>query len=286
MVQEGIVLGHRISARRIEVDKAKIEAIEKLPPPSSVKGIRSFLRHAGFYRRFIKVFSRIAKLMFSLLVQGTPFNFGEQCVQALSVLKDKLVSALIVVAPYWNLPFELMCDANDYAIGAVLRQKRERIFQVIHYASRTLNDAQLNYATTEKELLAIVFEFDKFRPYLIGNKVTTRTDHLAIKYLMTKKDAKLRLIRWVLLLQEFDLDIKDKKGTENLVADHLSRLEGTRDEVHDNDDFLDEQLLAIEDTQPVPWFADYVNYLVAKLIPPELRYQQKKRFFAQLKHYY
>ena len=99
MVQEGIVLGHRISARGIEVDKAKIEAIEKLPPPSSVKGIRSFLGHAGFYRWFIKDFSRIAKPLSNLLVQGTPFDFDEQCVQAFSILKDKLVSAPIVVAP-------------------------------------------------------------------------------------------------------------------------------------------------------------------------------------------
>ena len=112
------------------------------------------------------------------------------------------------------------------------------------------------------------------------------TDHSAIKYLMTKKDAKPRLIRWVLLLQEFDLEIKDKKGTENLVIDHLSRLEGTRDEVHVNDDFPDEQLLAIEDKKPVPWFADYVNYLVAKVITPEFSYQHKKRIFAHLKHYY
>ena len=131
--------------------------------------------------------------------------------QAFSVLNDRLVSASIVVAPDWDITFELMCDASDYAIGAILGQKRERIFQVIHYASRTLNDAQLNYATTEKEILAIVFAFDKFRPYLIGNKVIVQTDHSTIKYLMTKRDVKPRLIRWVLLLQEFDLEMKDKK---------------------------------------------------------------------------
>ena len=286
MVQEGIVLGHRISARGIEVDKAKIEAIEKLPPPSSVKGIRSFLGHAGFYRRFIKDFSQIAKPLSNLLVQGIPFEFDSQCLKAFTALKDKLISAPIVVAPDWSFPFELMCDASDYAIGAVLGQKREKIFQVIYYASRTLNDAQLNYATTEKELLAIVFAFDKFRPYLIGNKVVVHTDHSAIKYLMTKKDAKPRLIRWVLLLQEFGVEIKDKKGTENLVADHLSRLEGARDDVPVNDEFPDEKLFAIEDKREVPWFADYVNYLVAKVIPPEFNYQKKKRFFAHLKHYY
>ena len=108
---------------------------------------------------------------------------------------------------------------------------------------------------------------------MIGNKVVVHTDHSAIKYLMTKKDAKPRLIRWVLLLQEFDLEIKDKKGMENLVADHLSRLEGVSDEVQVNDDFLDEQLLAIADKRAIPWFADYVNYLVAKVIPPEFSYQ-------------
>ena len=202
------------------------------------------------------------------------------------MLKDKLVSAPIVVAPDWSFPFELMCDASDFAIRAVLGQKREKIFQVIYYASRTLNDAQLNYATTEKELLAIVFAFKKFRPYLIGNKVVVHTDHSAIKYLMTKKDAKPRLIRWVLLLQEFDVEIKDKKGTENLVADHLSRLEGARDDVPVNDEFPDEKLLAIEDKRAVPWFADYVNYLVAKVVPPEFNYHHKKRFLAHLKHYY
>ena len=127
-VQEDIVHGNRISARGIEVDKAKIETIEKLPPPSSVKGIRSSLGHAGFYRLFIKDFYRIAKPLSSLLVQGTSFDFDEQCVQIFPVLKDRLVSAPIVVTPDWDFPFEQICDASDYAIRAVLRQKRERIF--------------------------------------------------------------------------------------------------------------------------------------------------------------
>ena len=183
-------------------------------------------------------------------------------------LKGKLILAPIVVTPDWASPFELMCDASDFAVGAVLGQKKDKVFRAIYYASRTLNEALLNYATTEKELLAIVFAFDKFRPYLIGNKVIVHTDHSAIKYLMDKKDAKPRLIRWVLMLQEFDLEIKDKKGTENLVVDHLSRLEGPINEVQINDNFPDEQLLAMLEVSPVPWFADYVNYLVAKVIPP------------------
>ena len=164
MVQEGIVLGHRISARGIEVDKVKIEAIEKLPPPSLVKGIRSFLGHAGFYRQFIKDFSLIAKPLSSLLVQGTPFDFDEQCVQAFSVLKDRLVSAPIVVTPDWDLPFELMCDASDCAIGAVLGQKRERIFQVIYYASQTLNDAQLNYAPLKRNFWPLFLPLTNLGP--------------------------------------------------------------------------------------------------------------------------
>ncbi|BBH04694.1 transposable element gene [Prunus dulcis] len=229
MVQEGIVLGHKISAKGIEVDKAKIDTVENCHRPL-------------------------------------------QCLEAFNVLKEKLTSAPVIVAPDWDLPFEIMCDASDYAVGAVLGQRRNKLLHVIYYASRTLNDAQRNYTTTEKELLAVIFSLDKFRSYLIGAKVIVYTDHSALKYLLSKKDAKPRLIRWVLLLQEFDLEIRDKKGSENVVADHLSRLVS---EVKMSDDaapimemFLDEQLYAIRSSE-APWYADF-----------------KKKFFSLVKHYY
>ena len=134
-------------------------------------------------------------------MQGVPFEFGEECIKAFNTLKEKLITASVVIAPRWDLPFELMCDARDYAIGAVLGQRVDKVFHTIYYASRTLNETQLNYATTKKEMLAIVYACDKFQPYLIGNKVVVYTDHSDIRYLMNKKDAKPRLIRWVLLLQ-------------------------------------------------------------------------------------
>ncbi|KAK1626852.1 hypothetical protein QYE76_001167 [Lolium multiflorum] len=238
MVNEGIVLGHKISERGIEVDRAKVEAIEKMPYPRDVKGIRSVLGHAGFYRRFIKDFSKISKPLTNLLQ------------------KDKaLTTAPIVEPPDWNLPFEIMCDASDFAIGAVLGQRVDKKLNVIHYASKTLDAAQRNYATTEKELLAVVFACDKFRSYIVDSKVTIHTDHAAIRYLMTKKDAKPRLIRWVLLLQEFDLHIVDRKGADNPVADNLSRLENIAyDPVPVNDSFPNEQLAVIKvSSRDSPW---------------------------------
>ncbi|CAL2255277.1 unnamed protein product [Prunus armeniaca] len=182
------------SGKSIVVDKAKIEIIAKLPPPTSVKGVRSFLGHAGFYRRFIKDFSKISRPLCNLLAKDAIFEFDDSCLISSNNLKKLLTSAVIITAPNWSLPFELMCDASDYAIGVVLGQQKEKLLHVIHYASRTLNDAQLNYSTTEKELLAIIFALEKFRFYLVGSKVIMYSDHATLKYLMTKKDAKPRLI--------------------------------------------------------------------------------------------
>ncbi|CAM8998028.1 unnamed protein product [Rhodiola kirilowii] len=287
MVQEGIVLGHLVSKRGVEVDKAKIQIIEQLPPPKNQKGIRSFLGHAGFYRRFIKDFSKIARPLTHLLCNDVEFNFDEECLEAFDKLKKNLVSAPIVQPPNWDLPFELMCDASDYAIGAVLGQRIEKKLHAIYYVSKVLDGAQINYTTTEKELLAVVYAFEKFRPYLVATKTIVYTDHAAIKYLMAKKDAKPRLIRWVLLLQEFDIEIRDKKGVENVVADHLSRVE-----LYDSkwfsapiqDSFVGEYLMSAEGD--APWYADYVNYLTCNILPEGLNYNQKSKFLHDVSRYY
>ena len=195
MVSSGIVLGHIVSERGIEVDKAKIELISKLPTPKTVKDVRSFLGHAGFYRRFIQNFSAISRPLCNLLLKDAEFTWTQECEEAFRTLIAKLTTAPIMQSPDWNLPFEIMCDASNYAVGAVLGQRREGKPFVVYYASRTLNDAQMNYTTTEKELLAVVFALDKFRSYLIGSPVIIFTDHAAVKYLLSKKDAKARLIR-------------------------------------------------------------------------------------------
>ncbi|GKF24417.1 reverse transcriptase domain-containing protein, partial [Tanacetum coccineum] len=215
MVKEGIVLGHKISKSEIEVDKSKVDVIVKLPHPTTVKGIHSFLGHAGFYRRFIQDFSKIARPMTHLLEKETPFIFSKECIEAFKTLKMKLTQAPILVAP--------VCDASDFAVGAVLGQRKTKHFQPIHYASKTMTKAQAHYTTTENELLVVVYAFEKFRPYLVLSKSIVYTDHSALKYLLTKQDAKPRLLRWILLLQEFDVVIRDKKGAKNLAADHLSR---------------------------------------------------------------
>nr|GEZ89383.1 DNA-directed DNA polymerase [Tanacetum cinerariifolium] len=223
--REGIVLGHKISKSDLEVDRAKFDVIAKLPHPTMVKGVCSFLGHADFYRRFIQDFSKIARPMTHLLENETPFVFSKDCIDAFETLKKKLTEASILVVPDWNLPFELMCDASDFAIGAVLGQH-----------------------------------------------------HSALKYLLNKQDAKPRLIRWVLLLQEFDIIIRDK----NLTADDLSRLENPHKDVSKNKDINENfplETLGIISSESTSWFVDYANFHAGNFIVKGMSSQQKKKFF-------
>nr|GEW15485.1 reverse transcriptase domain-containing protein [Tanacetum cinerariifolium] len=376
MVKEGIVLGHKISKKGIEVDKAKIEVISKLPHPTTVKEIGSFLEHAGFYRRFIKDFSKISRPMTHLLEKNAPLVFFDDCVQAFRTLKEKLTQAPILIAPNWkpalrayvrrkrlccrsslkylfakkdakarmlcwilllqefdfkvvdtkgaenytadhlsrlenpyentfdpnksmsfsrlkrlDKPFELMCDASDFAVGAVLGQRIEKHFRPIHYASKIMTEAELNYTTTEKEMLAIVYAFKKFCSYLIMNKSIVYTDYSALKYLFAKNDAEARLLRWILLLQEFDFKVIDTKGAENYVADHLSHLENPYENVFDpkeiNEFFPLETIIKLaHHDQSTPWFADFANYYARKFIIKGMSTQQTNKFFKDVKHYF
>nr|GEX63800.1 reverse transcriptase domain-containing protein [Tanacetum cinerariifolium] len=263
--------GHKISKKGIEVDKAKIEVILKLQHPTTVKGIRSFLGHAGFYRRFIKDFLKISRPMTHLLEKNSPFIFSNECIQAFKTLKEKLTEGPILIAPNWDQPFKLMCDASDYAVGAVLGQRVEKHFRPIHYASKTINQAEMNYTTTEKEILAVVYVFEKFRSYLIMNRSIVYTDHSTLKYLFPKKDAKAGLLCWILLFQEFDFKVIDTKGAENYAADHLSRLENPYENVFDpkeiNETFPLESLNKVAHKDPsTPWFADFTNYHTGNFI--------------------
>ncbi|GJR11846.1 reverse transcriptase domain-containing protein [Tanacetum coccineum] len=164
-------------------------------------------------------------------------------------------------------------------------------FRPIHYASKTMNEAESRYTTTEKEMLAVVYAFEKFRSYLVMNKCTVYTDHSALKYLFAKKDSKARLLRWVLLLQEFDFDVVDTKGAENLAADHLSRLENPHENELDpkeiNEKFPLETLSSIAALDSsTPWFADIANYHAGNFVIKGMSTQQKRKFFKDVKHYF
>ncbi|CAM8981890.1 unnamed protein product [Rhodiola kirilowii] len=236
MVTHGVVLGHIVSHEGIKVDKAKIDLILTLPYPFTVRDIKSFLGHAVFYRRFIKDFSKKALLLSNLLQKDVPFEFTDSCREAFDELKQALTSVPIIRAPDWDQPCEIMCDANDYAVGAILGQRVDKKPVVIYYALRTLDVAQRNYSTTEKELLA-----------------------------------------------EFDLEIKDKKGIENTVADHLSRLVREEDAGQITETFPDEHLYAL--TGKIPWYAPIVNYLVGGKFPPSYSKAQCLKLKHDSKYY-
>nr|GEY47220.1 reverse transcriptase domain-containing protein [Tanacetum cinerariifolium] len=239
-----------------------------------------------------KDFSKISRPMTHPLEKHTPFIFSEDCIKAFQMLKKKLTEAPILIAPNWDLPFKLMCDASDFAIRAVLGQRHEKHFKPIHYASKTMTNAESNYTTTEKEMLAVVYAFEKFMSYLIMNKSIVHTDHSALKYLFAKQDAKARLLRWVLLLQEFDFKVLDTKRAENLAADHLSQLENQYENMLDpkeiNETFPLETLsmVTFRGDSSAMCFADFANYHAGNFIVKGMTTQQKNKFFKDVKHYF
>ncbi|RVW66364.1 Retrovirus-related Pol polyprotein from transposon 17.6 [Vitis vinifera] len=254
MVRQGIVLGHIISEKGImKLIKQRWNLLPNCHP-QPLKGVRQFLGHAGFYRRFIQDFSKLSRPLCELLAKDAKFVWDERCQKSFDQLKQFLTTAPIVRAPNWQLPFEVMCDASDFAIGAVLGQREDGKPYVIYYASKTLNEAQRNYTTTEKELLAVVFALDKFRAYLVGSFIIVFTDHSALKYLLTKQDAKARL-----------------------AIAHNSHV------LPINDDFPEESLMLLE---KAPWYAHIANYLVTGEVPSEWKAQDRKHFFAKIHAYY
>nr|GEW36244.1 reverse transcriptase domain-containing protein [Tanacetum cinerariifolium] len=326
MVKEGIVLGHKISKKGIEVDKAKIKVISKLPHPTIVRGIQSFLRHAGFYRQFIKDFSKISRPMTHLLEKNSPFIFSNECIQAFRTLKENLTEAPILIAPNWDQPFELMCDASDFAIGVVLGQRVEKLFRPIHYASKTMTQVETNYTTTEKEMLAVVYAFEKFRWFVAGQeaidilkacdrgpteghyranytakKVFDSVDYLS-KWVKAKalptNDARVVVKFLKSLFSRFGTPkaiisdkVIDTKGAENYAADHLSRLENPYENVFDpkeiNETFPLESLNKVAHQDPsTPWFADIGNYHARKFIINGMTTQQKQKKFKNVRHYF
>nr|GEV64391.1 reverse transcriptase domain-containing protein [Tanacetum cinerariifolium] len=210
--------------------------------------------------RFIQDFSKIARPMTRLLEKDTPFFFSKECVEAFQTLKRKLTEAHILISPDWDLPFELMCDASDFSIGAVLGQRQERHFRPIHYARKTMTEAESNY--TEKEMLAVVYAFEKFRSCLIMNKSIVYTDHYTLKYLFAKKDSKARLLQ-----NPHQNMLEPKEINESFPIETLN-------------------LVSSRGKSSTPWFADFTNYHAGNFVVKGMSSQQKNKFFKDVKHYF
>lgn len=221
--REVAYLGHIISDKGVQPNPDKIRAILEIKNPKNQKDIKSFLGLVGYYRKFIPNFAKLSKPLTSLLKKESKFNWTQECEQSFQTLKSALTNEPILQYPNFEKPFVLTTDASNIAIGSVLSQGDIGNDLPISYYSRTLNKAEQNYSTTEKELLAIVDSVKHFRPYLFGQKFKIITDHKPLTWLMNCKDPSSRLVRWRLKLLEYDYDIQYKPGKINSNADFLSR---------------------------------------------------------------
>jgi hypothetical protein len=243
-------LGHVVTAGGVKPDNEKIKAVVEFPTPRTQKDIKSFLGLAGYYRKFIADFSAIARPLTQLLKKENEWKWGEQEQASFDLLKFKLTNTPLLQYPDFNKPFILTTDASGYAIGAILSQGKLGQDKPIAYASRTLNSAELNYATVEKELLAIVWACKHFRPYLLGHKFQIVTDHKGLTWIFNVKDPSSRLMRWKLLLEEYEYEIQYRAGQRNCNADSLSRYPIQ---------CLNVNLEEITDTKATPWEKVYLD---------------------------
>lgn len=219
-------LGHVVSEDGIKPNPMKIEAIKKYPIPKTPKQIKQFLGLLGYYRRFIKDFAKLTKPMTSMLKKNNKLNIEKQeYKECFQLCKEMLITEPILAYPDFTKPFLLITDASDFALGSVLSQVIDGKEHPICYASRTLNEHEINYSTIEKELLSIVWSTKYFRPYLYGRKFKIQTDHKPLNWLMSLKEPNSKLVRWRLKLEEFDYEIEYKPGKINSNADALSRIE-------------------------------------------------------------
>ncbi|KAK9296901.1 hypothetical protein QLX08_009211 [Tetragonisca angustula] len=213
-------LGHIVTANGIQLNPKKLSAIKEFKTPKTITQVKSFLGLTGYYRKFIRNFAKIAKPLTALTQKNTPYHWTNERQTAFDTLKERLCNPPVLCYPDFQKTFTLTTDASNEGIGAVLSQNDHPCC----YISRTLNNAERNYTTTEKELLAIVWSIKRLRQYLLGRKFVIQTDHQALKWLHNVKDPSSRLMRWRLRLEEYDYEIQYKKGKENQVADTLSRL--------------------------------------------------------------
>jgi hypothetical protein len=216
-------LGHIVSRDGISVCPDKVTAVKEFPAPNNVKELRSFLGLANYYRKFIESYSKTTSVLTKLLQKNVEYNWTTECQSAFDELKEKLTQAPVLAFADYNFQFILTTDACDSGIGGVLSQSFEGVEKPVLFLSRTLNEHEKNYATTHKECLAIVWCIKQCNHYLLGNKFIIRTDHNALKWLMSVKDHNGKLMRWALTLMEFDFEIQHVKGKTNVVADALSR---------------------------------------------------------------
>ena len=249
-------LGHIISKFGIEVDPEKIETIKKFPTPTCQTSFKSFLGLAGYYRKYIKDFAKIAEPLHKLLYKGVKFVWSKECELAFKQLKDFLLKSPILRLPDFNKDFIIYTDASDIGLGAILSQIQDDKEVVIAYASRALRSPERNYSTTEKECLAVVWSFKYFRTYIFGQTTIVITDHVALKWLMKKKEPAGRLARWALEIQEHEIEFQHRPGKMHQNVDALSRIDPTLiASVSEKSTYLLKKIAKMQkkDTELQPW---------------------------------